>query len=69
MVDVRTLDETAMRIKQSYPSVALFDIRMDLERSRDQQVSAMPDQLTNVSYHLMKILYISATLAISCKCT
>ncbi|RCN30537.1 CUE domain protein [Ancylostoma caninum] len=36
-VDSRMLDEIAMRIKQSYPSVALFDIRMDLERSRDQQ--------------------------------
>ncbi|EYC42001.1 hypothetical protein Y032_0547g3267 [Ancylostoma ceylanicum] len=36
-VDSRMLDEIAMRIKQSYPSVTLFDIRMDLERSRDQQ--------------------------------
>ncbi|ETN69727.1 zinc finger, C2H2 type, partial [Necator americanus] len=36
-VDSRMLDEIAMRIKQSHPSVTLFDIRMDLECSRDQQ--------------------------------
>ncbi|KHJ98255.1 hypothetical protein OESDEN_01760 [Oesophagostomum dentatum] len=49
MVDSRVLDEVAMRIKQSYPSSALFDIRMDLERSRDQQSSlnwAVPLQTT-----------------------
>ncbi|VDM54107.1 unnamed protein product [Angiostrongylus costaricensis] len=38
MLDIRTLDDIAMRIKQSYPSVSILDIRMDLERTKDQQV-------------------------------
>ncbi|CAJ0599062.1 unnamed protein product [Cylicocyclus nassatus] len=37
MIDTRMLDDVAMRIKQSYPSSSLLDIRMELERTRDQQ--------------------------------
>ncbi|XGW16129.1 hypothetical protein V3C99_001515 [Haemonchus contortus] len=39
VVDTRMLDEIAMRIKQSHPSAHLLDIRMDLERTRDQQAT------------------------------
>ncbi|VDP07275.1 unnamed protein product [Heligmosomoides polygyrus] len=38
VLDTKTLDDMTMRIKQSYPSVDLLDIRMDLERTKDQQV-------------------------------
>ncbi|VDL64262.1 unnamed protein product [Nippostrongylus brasiliensis] len=38
VLDTRVLDDMAMRIKQSYPAVDLLDIRMDLERTKDQQV-------------------------------
>ncbi|KAK6048608.1 hypothetical protein COOONC_13887 [Cooperia oncophora] len=39
VVNTRVLDEIAMRIKQSHPSADLLDIRMDLERTRDQQAT------------------------------
>ncbi|KAK5966967.1 CUE domain-containing protein [Trichostrongylus colubriformis] len=39
VVDTRMLDEIAMRIKQSHPSADLLDIRMDLERTKDQQAT------------------------------
>ncbi|KJH49092.1 CUE domain protein [Dictyocaulus viviparus] len=38
-LDVQMLDDVAMRIKQSYPTVSLFDIRMDLENTRNQQAT------------------------------
>lgn len=39
MPNKRMLDEIAMRIKQSYPSVSILDIRMDLESTKDQQAT------------------------------
>ncbi|WKY02229.1 hypothetical protein Q1695_015893 [Nippostrongylus brasiliensis] len=39
VLDTRVLDDMAMRIKQSYPAVDLLDIRMDLERTKDQQTT------------------------------
>uniref|UniRef100_A0A1I7XJ34 POLAc domain-containing protein n=1 Tax=Heterorhabditis bacteriophora TaxID=37862 RepID=A0A1I7XJ34_HETBA len=38
-MDPRRLDEIAMRIKQSHPSIALLEIRLDLEQTKDQQTT------------------------------
>ncbi|CAJ0941841.1 unnamed protein product, partial [Mesorhabditis belari] len=37
LIDPKRMDEVAMRIKQSHPTVALLNIRRDLEKTKDMQ--------------------------------